>query len=32
MLCALVGNSAEIQEKSDDRIFVKPKFHNIVLY
>jgi len=32
MLSALLGNSVEIQEESDDRIFVKPKFHNIVFY
>jgi len=24
MLCALVANSAEIQEKSEDRIFLNP--------
>jgi len=27
MLCALVANSDEIQEKSEDRIFVEPKSH-----
>ena len=32
MLCALVENSPGMQEKIDDRIFVKPIAHNIMLY